>query len=94
LDVFIMAVLTATNVIPVYQDGRADIVALFALRKVNTGDTIDISTISSPAFQIVKSGVVLGVSSFVEIAATFTGTVVTMPSGLTNDSGYLLVLGC
>jgi len=87
-----MAVLTSANVTLVYSDGKADKVALFALGKVNTGDTIDIATLTN--FLIVKSGVVLGISDFVEIAATFTGTVVTMPSGLTNDSAYLLVWGC
>jgi hypothetical protein len=34
------------------------------------------------------------VSDFVEIAATFTGTVVTMPSGLNQSSAYLLIWGC
>jgi hypothetical protein len=87
-----MAVLTAANCTLIYTDGKADKVALFALSKVNTGDTIDVSTISN--FLIVKTGVVMGVSEFVEIAATFTGTVVTMPAGLSNDSGYLLVWGC
>jgi hypothetical protein len=87
-----MATLTSSNCTLVYSSGSADLVALFALRKVTAGDTVDISVLSS--FQIVNRGVVLGVSSFVEIAATFTGTVVTMPSGLSNDSGYLLVWGC
>jgi len=87
-----MATLTANNCTLVYSAGSADLVALFALRKVTAGDTVDISVLSS--FQIVNRGVVLGVSAFVEIAATFTGTVVTMPSGLSNDSGYLLVWGC
>lgn len=87
-----MATLTSSNAILVYTAGQADIIALFALRKVSSGDTLDVSTMSN--FQLVKSGVVLGVSSFVEIAATFTGTTVTMPSGLTNDSAYLLIWGC
>ncbi len=87
-----MATLTGSNVILIYQTGEADLLKLFALRKVTTGDTIDLATVSN--MQIVKAGVVLGVSDFVEIAATFTGTVVTLPSGLTNSSAYLLVLGC
>jgi hypothetical protein len=87
-----MATLTAANVKLVYEEGKADLLGLFALRKVTTGDTIDLASISD--FMIVKAGVVLGVSDFVEIAATFTGTVVTMPAGLTNSSGYLLALGC
>jgi hypothetical protein len=87
-----MAVLSPAQVAPVYVEGRADLIGLFALRKVSTGDTIDLATISQ--FLIVKAGVVLGVSDFVEIAATFTGTVVTMPSGLASSSAYLLALGC
>lgn len=87
-----MATLTSANCTLAYSDGKADLVALFALRKVSTGDTVDIASLSS--FQIVNRGVVLGVSAFAEIAATFTGTVITMPSGLANDSGYLLVWGC
>ncbi len=87
-----MSILSAANCTQVYSTGSADLLALFALRKVTAGDTIDLATVSS--FQIVQRGVVLGISSFVEIAATFTGTVVTMPSGLSNDSAYLLVWGC
>jgi hypothetical protein len=89
-----MAILTGTNVIPQYTIGGADILGLYALRNVNTGDTIDLATLGPPGFQIIKRGVVLGISVFVEIAATFTGTVVTMPSGLAGDSAYLLVWGC
>lgn len=87
-----MATLTSSNCTLVYTDGKADLVALFALRKVSAGDTVDVATLSN--FQLVNRGVVLGVSAFAEIAATFTGTVVTMPSGLASDSGYLLVWGC
>ena len=87
-----MAVLTSANCTLVYSDGKADKIALFALSKVTTSDTIDVAGLSN--FLSVNRGVVLGVSAFVEIAATFTGTVVTMPSGLSSDSAYLLVWGC
>jgi hypothetical protein len=87
-----VAALTSQNVAVVYESGQADLVKLFSLRNVTTGDTIDLATISN--MQVVKAGVVLGVSDFVEIAATFTGTVVTMPSGLSKSSAWLLVLGC
>jgi hypothetical protein len=90
-----VAVLTLSQVIPVYVAGQADIIALFGLRNVTTGDTIDLATIGSNAsFQVVKRAVMLGVSDFVEIAASFTGTVVTMPTGLANSSAYLLAWGC
>ena len=87
-----MATLTSANCTLVYADGKADKAALFALSKVTTGDTIDVGTVSG--LLIINRGVVLGVSAFVEIAASFAGTVVTMPSGLSGDSGYLLVWGC
>jgi hypothetical protein len=87
-----VATLTSANCTLVYSSGAADKAALFALSKVTAGDTIDVASVSG--LLIVNRGVVLGVSAFVEIAATFTGTVVTMPSGLASDSGYLLVWGC
>lgn len=90
-----MAVLTNQQVIPELLQGQAALTGLYSLRNVTTGDTIDLSTLgTSPNFQVIKSGVVLGVSDFVEIAATFSGTVVTMPAGLNKSSAYLLVLGC
>jgi hypothetical protein len=89
-----MAVLSPLNAVTNYQTGDAAMVALIGLRNVNTGDTLDISEITMPKFQVVKRAVVLGISDFVEIAATWTGTVVTMPSGLTADSAYLLIWGC
>lgn len=89
-----MAVLTSANAQPVYQSGQADLIALLALRHVTSGDTLDVTTVTNPAFQVVQRGVVLGISEFAEIAATFTGTTVTMPAGLSNDSAYLLIWGC
>ncbi len=89
-----MAVLTSVNVSPMFTTNGANPLALYALRYVTTGDTIDLSTLGPPNFMIIKSGVVLGISDFVEIAATFSGTVVTMPGGLSKDCGYLLVWGC
>jgi hypothetical protein len=89
-----MAVLGAVNAVNRYQTNEADMVALIGLRKVNTGDTLDVSTVTTPPFQVIQRAVILGVSSFVEIAASFAGTVVTMPAGLANDSGYLTIWGC
>lgn len=90
-----MAALGITQVIPAFLQGQADLVGLYSLRNVSTGDTVDLASLgTSPSFQVIKRGVVLGVSDFVEIAATFAGTVVTMPAGLNASSGYLLVWGC
>jgi hypothetical protein len=85
-----VAVLTSPrNFNPVYVEGRADVVALFALKDVTTGDTADLA----PWFQVINRAVAMGITQFVEIAATFTGTVVTIPAGLATDSAYLLAWG-
>jgi hypothetical protein len=90
-----LATLGPTQVIPAFLNGNADLIGLYSLRNVTAGDTIDIATLSSsPNFQVIKRGVVIGVSDFVEIAATFTGTVVTIPAGMNQSSGYLLIWGC
>jgi hypothetical protein len=89
-----MAVLTSNNATALYQRGDSRMTCLFGLRNVTTADTLDIATISAPAFQVIDSAVVLGDSQFVAIAANFAGTVVTMPPGLNKASAYLLVIGC
>jgi hypothetical protein len=88
-----MAVLTAQNATVVFQDGRADKVALIALRNVNTGDTLDLGASGINVMQFINRAVITSVFSFVEIAGAWSGTVVTMPSGLANDAAWLLVLG-
>jgi len=81
--------LAGQNVTPVYQSGPADSVGLFALKNVTTGDTIDMSQ----WFQVIDRCVIMGVTAFVEIAGSFSGTVVTMPTGLSHDAGYMLIWG-
>ncbi len=72
-----MAVLTQVNCLRVWADGLSDRVALYALRKVTTADTIDLAA----DFLITKQAIMIGT------------TVVTMPAGLSNDAAYLLVWG-
>ncbi len=85
-----MAVLTSPkNVNPVYVEGKADTVALFALKNVTALDTIDLAA----WFQVINRVAVVGLVSFVEIAATWAGTVVTIPAGLSADAGYMLAWG-
>lgn len=79
--------------VPVFTQGAADRIVLIGLRNVNTGDTVDLGAAGLDLLLFINRAVVLGVTSFVEIAASFTGTVVTMPSGLTNDTAYLLAWG-
>jgi hypothetical protein len=88
-----MAVLTALNAVTVYQEGKADKIALIALRGVSTGDTLDVGPALLNVLGVVNRAVVIGILGGAQIAATITGTLVTMPSGMTNDSGYLTVWG-
>ena len=84
-----MAVLTGTNVVKVYTDGVSDRVVLYALRKVTTGDTYDLSS----DFLVPKQAVMLGTTVNGSATSTIAGTVVTMPAGLSNDAAMLLAWG-
>jgi hypothetical protein len=77
------------NVELLHSSGKPDVVCLFALKNVTAADTVDLSSY----FQIINRAVVIGVVSFVEIAAVWTGTVLTMPAGLAADAGFLLAWG-
>ena len=90
-----MAVLNpATASALLYLNGYADRVALYALRNVNAGDTLDIGASGAGQFQTVNRAVVITVTnSAVQIAASIAGTVVTIPAGASNDMGYLLAWG-
>jgi len=88
-----MAVLNGAQATIVYQAGQADKVVLIALRDVTTGDTLDVGPSGINALQFINRAVIIGVTSFVEIAASWAGTVVTMPTGLASDAGYLLLWG-
>ena len=77
------------NVELLHSSGKPDVVCLFALKNVTALDTIDLS----PWLQVINRAAVIGLISFVEIAATWTGVVLTMPAGLSADTGYLLCWG-
>lgn len=79
--------------VPVFQGGSADRVLLVGLRNVSSGDTLDLGNTGMGLMLFINRAVCISVTSFVEIAVNWTGTIVTMPAGLTNDAGYLLVWG-
>ena len=84
-----MAVLDTTHYMHVWSDGLSDRVVLYALRNVNSGDTIDLSV----EFSVVKQAIMLGTTVNGSGAASFAGTIVTMPAGLNKDAAYLLAWG-
>jgi hypothetical protein len=84
-----MATLTQVQVCLQYSNGEADRVALYALRKVSTGDTYDLATeFSSP-----RQAIVIGTTAQMAFTAAIAGSVITIPAGLSSDAGWLLVWG-
>jgi hypothetical protein len=89
-----MALIAAgMGAVPVFSAGSADRVILVSLRNVTTGDTLDLGATGLELLSFINRAVIMSVTSFVEIAGQWTGTVVTMPAGLANDAGYLLAWG-
>jgi hypothetical protein len=86
----------AAEIQTLYNQGGTDLIALFAVRNVQSGDTVDLSlTGVTPAFQFVRFAIVMSFSANKAALATAVGTVITLPAGLpVNSSTYLLVGGC
>lgn len=91
-----MAVLTEINVQTLYNQGGADLFAAFALRNINTGDTLDLAVTGvQPAFQVIRKAVIMSNGSNFAGICNVAGTVVTIPGpGLSSASAYLSVTGC
>jgi predicted RecA/RadA family phage recombinase len=84
-----MAVLNQQQVDQRWIEGNCERFALFAVKNVTSGDTVDLGTYFRTIMQTFWMGAtVSGVA-----AGTFTGTVATAPAGLTNAGAFLLVQG-
>ena len=59
------------------------------VKKASTGDTIDVASQNITP----RLGMFVGSTAAVRAPVTIVGTVLTLPAGLTNDSGYIVVLG-
>ena len=90
-----MAAVTGKQVRRLFQDGTAAQMALYALRNVTTGDTVDLGANGTGDFLALKQAAMVGatVSGSAVAVVTASSTVVTMPSGLAGDSIYLLAWG-
>lgn len=88
-----MAVLGTTRYPLMWMDGASDRTALYALRDVSAGDTVDLAQ----EFTVLKRAALVGTTVAAATSATVgtgvDGTKVTIPSGATRDAGYLLVYG-
>jgi hypothetical protein len=85
-----MAQLGSAQVVKQWENGASDKTALYALRKVTTADTADLSA----DFSVVKQAIALGTTVNGQASVSVSGVTATMPAGLSNDAGYMLVWGC
>lgn len=84
-----MAALTPDRYPLMWQDGQSDRAALYALRDITTGDTCDLVD----QFNILKRGALVGTTVAGAVSASVSGTVVTIPAGVSRDGAYLLAYG-
>lgn len=90
-----MAALTSLNVQTLYNQSGPDLFAAFALRNINTGDTLDLGvTDVQPQFQVIRKAVVMSVGANLATPCQVAGTVITIPAGLAAAGAYLAVTGC
>lgn len=84
-----MAQLSGAQVAVQWQNGVADKAALYALRGVNSGDTAILAE-----FSVVKQAIVMGTTTSLAFTAAIENlNQITLPAGLAEDAGYLLVYG-
>lgn len=72
-----------------WMDGSSDRVAVFALLNITAADTVDLGAY----FSVVRRATLLGVTVNAALAATVSGTVVTVPAGASADAGILTAYG-
>jgi len=91
-----VAAITAQQVSVEWQEGTSSRAALLAVKNVTSGDTLDVGPSGVVnVFSRVKSAIGCGTTVIGTGAATVTApTSLTMPSGMSNDSLFLLVFGC
>lgn len=90
-----MAAITAKQAKRLFFDGQAAMMAVYVVRNVSAGDTLDLGPSGLGDFLVVKQAAMIGstVSGSAAAAVTAGSTVVTMPATLANDAIYLMVWG-
>ena len=79
-----------TNAVKVHDDGDSERVVLYAMRNITAADTIDLSQ----EFSQVRYAAIIGTTVVGAIlVSTISGSVVTIPAGLSHDGAYMLAFG-
>ncbi|MGW7066304.1 hypothetical protein ACWGII_26185 [Streptomyces sp. NPDC054855] len=84
-----MAALEPNRYPLMWMNGESDRVALYALRDITAGDTIDVIQ----QFTVVKRATIMGTTVAAAAGASVSNTTVTVPAGANRDGAYLLVYG-
>lgn len=84
-----MAALTSDQTTELWTTGQCEKFSLFAVKAVNTGDTIDLSQ----RFRVILQTAWMGATVSGVISGSATGTTATAPNGLSNAGAFLLVQG-
>lgn len=84
-----MAVLDSTRFPVRHVSGDSDRYAVFALLNITAGDTVDLAEF----FTVVKRATLLGVTVAAALAASVSGTVITVPAGANSDAAILTAYG-
>jgi hypothetical protein len=88
-----MAALTSQQVFNMAVDGNVDQCFFSGLRNVTSGDTLDAGPTGLGFLQNVHRAVCLFPLAGVTGDMAVSGTVVTIPAGLSGDDGYALIWG-
>lgn len=84
-----MAALTSDRYPRRHISGDTDRWAVYSLLNINAADTVDLVV----DFAVVRRATLLGITVSAALAATVSGTVVTIPAGAANDAAVLTVYG-
>jgi hypothetical protein len=84
-----MASLSPNQITMMWSEGQCARYALYSIKNVDTGDTIDLSN----HFRVIIQTAWLGATVSGVATGSFVGQTATAPSGLTDAGAYLLVQG-
>jgi hypothetical protein len=84
-----MALASGNQVKRLYYDGQAAMMAVYVVRNVTAGDTVNLSV----DFLNIKQAAMIGSTIAGSAAASVTGTTITIPAGPSGDSIYLMAWG-
>lgn len=84
-----MAILPPNRYPLQWMDGQAERTALYAARNITTGDQLDVWE----QFSVVKRAIAMGTTVAAAGTLSVSGTLVTIPAGVSADAAYILVFG-